>query len=154
MGELRMNALVRILKWVWELDSAPPATQPAAPKVALVQTRVINTSPLRPAGPRILVQRNPLPYWEERGWQRNGRTYTGTYQTVHGSWRGKVTESPGGRVEVFIYDPPAVLESHPHWACFNKRANGSYFIHPVTPIADVSAGIINVEKTINEAYGI
>jgi hypothetical protein len=74
------------------------------------------------------------------------------YQTRFGNWSGYVMLSPGGRVEVFIHNPPAVLERHPHWPCFNKRSDGWYFIHPIRPIADVSAGIINVEKIITEAY--
>jgi len=128
------------------------ADQPPPPKVVLVQERRASPTSLPPARSRILVQRVPRPYWEERGWRRAGRRYDGSYQTAFGSWRGYVTESPSGRVEVFILNPPHVLQNHPHWPCFNKRADGWYFIHPVTPIADVSAGIINVEKTINEAY--
>jgi hypothetical protein len=55
-------------------------------------------------------------------------------------------------VEVYIHNPPPVLERHPHWQCFNKRTGGWYFVHPVTHVADVSAGILGLEKTIVEAY--
>jgi hypothetical protein len=130
------------------------AAKPSAPSVVLVQQRASNSPAVRSAGPRILVHRNPRPYWEERGWRRQGRRYEGTYQTAFGRWSGYATESPSGRVEVFIRSPPSALERHPHWQCFNKRTDGWYFVHPVTPIADVSAGIISVEKTINEAYAI
>src|ERR1039458_516741 len=61
--------------------------------------------------------------------------------TAHGNWHGYVTQSPGGRVEVFIRNPPPALERHPHWTCFHKRNDGWFFVHPVTPVADVSAGI-------------
>jgi hypothetical protein len=55
-------------------------------------------------------------------------------------------------VEVFIHDPPPVLERHAHWQCFNQRGGGWFFVHPATPLTDVSAGIMGVEKTITEAY--
>jgi hypothetical protein len=106
------------------------------------------------SGSRIVVNRIPHPYWEERGWRREGRAYTGTYQTLFGSWHGYVTVSPSGRVEVFIHNPPSVLERHPHWPCFNQRSDGWFFVHPVTRVADVSAGILAVEKTIAESYEI
>jgi len=144
----------RFIDELLSFKPAPPVIKPRVLRVALVQQRAPNPPSLPPAGSRILVQRHPRPYWEERGWRRDGRTYHGAYQTTFGSWRGQVTESPSGRVEVFIYNPPSVLELHPHWACFNKRGDNVYFVHPVTPITDVSAGIISVEKTINEAYAI
>lgn len=99
-----------------------------------------------------LVKRTPRPYWDEHGWRREGGKYSGLYQTRFGNWAGYVTVSPSGRVEVFIQHPPAVLEQHPHWQCFFQRHNGWYFVHSTSPISDVSAGIINVEKTITEAY--
>jgi hypothetical protein len=137
--------LLRFISELW-------ADQPPAPKVVLVQQRGAIPPALRPARPRIVVEREPRSYWEERGWRRNGRTYKGMFQTAFGNWQGCVTESPSGRVEVFIFNPPAALRNHPHWQCFNQRSDGSYFVHPTTPIPDVSAGIISVEKTINEAY--
>lgn len=119
-------------------------------KVDMIKPSQVPT--FRRSGPRIIVNRVPRPYWEERGWRREGGVYQGLYQTRYGNWHGHITVSPSSRVEVFIHSPPVVLQHHPHWQCFNKRNDGWYFVHPATPVADVSAGIINLEKTINEAY--
>lgn len=102
----------------------------------------------------IVVKRDPRPYWAEHGWQHENGIYTGNFQTKFGSWPGYITVSPGGRVEVFIRNPPAKLHRHPHWPCFRARNDGWFFVHPNTPVADVSAGILAVEKTIAEAYAI
>jgi len=137
-----------ICRWV-EQALVP---DPTAPRVEVVEQYTIQSQGVRRGQRSVLVNRVPRPYWEERGWQKVGGKYEGMYQTRFGHWFGYVTVSPSGRVEVFIRNPPACLEKHPHWACFNKRLDGWYFIHPIKSIADVSAGIINVEKTITEAY--
>jgi hypothetical protein len=126
-------------------------SEPPAPKVEVLQQYTIQPTGSR-RGRRTLVKRIPRPYWEEHGWRRERRNYQGNFQTRFGSWAGYVTESPSGRVEVFIHNPPEVLKRHSHWQCFNQRDDGWYFVHSVRPIADISAGIINVEKTITEAY--
>ena len=128
--------------------------KPSAPRVVLLQQRTANSPALRPTGSRILVQRNPQPYWQENGWRKQDGVYSGDFQTRFGRWPGSITVSPGRRIDVLILNPPATLENHPHWPCFRKRDGGWYFIHPVEPVKDVSAAIISVEKTINESYEI
>lgn len=103
---------------------------------------------------RIFVTRTPRPYWEESGWRRDSGNYIGEYRTLFGKWNGYVSVSPSGRVDVYIYEPPAALQRHPHWTCFNPFKEGWYLVHPTAPVKDVSAGIISVEKTINEAYAL
>ncbi len=103
-------------------------------------------------GRSVVVQRARLPYWQERGWEERRSEYLGKYQTRHGSWRGRITVSPAARIEVFIENPPTILTKHPHWKCFQWRGNNWYFVHAPTPIPDVSAAILGIEKTINEAY--
>src|SRR4051812_13112916 len=66
---------------------------------------------------RTVVNRFPRPYWEERDWKRKGRNYRGSFQTSFGSWIGQISVSPSGRVDVFIKNPPEVLQRHPHWHC-------------------------------------
>jgi hypothetical protein len=141
-----MNTWLHTIKQFIEGTTAPG---PVSPKV-VVSRQYIRTSAR--SGSRMVVQRNPLPYWKERGWQKKGDTYRGSYRTPFGQWPGRVTLSPAGRVEVFIRNPPPVLEDHPHWICFNKRTGGWYFVHPSERVADVSAGILGLEKTIMEAY--
>jgi hypothetical protein len=146
-----MNKFLRAIhRWIEE----PGEARRSEPSVAVLRQYIPSSSSSTRSGSRTVVNRIPRPYWEERGWRRDGGTYAGTYQTAFGSWQGYVTESPSGRVEVFIHNPPPVLERHPHWQCFNKRNDGWFFVHPVKRVADVSAGILGVEKTINEAYEI
>ena len=145
-----MNLIQNIQRWV-ESTFAPA---PQKPRVEVVKQYTIQTSGKRRGRRSTVVKRIPRPYWEEHGWQHQGGTYQGLYQTRFGSWSGYATVSPSGRVEVFIHNPPAVLELHPHWPCFNQRNDGWYFVHPNKRIADVSSAIINVEKTITEAYEI
>lgn len=126
--------------------------EPTSPNVVVLRRRVVNSDRENSLCSRIVVQRIPRPYWEENGWTRQDGSYTGKYITRYGQWHGSIIVSPSKRIEVFIHDPPTALEKHPHWACFNKRNGGWYFIHPTEPIKDISAAILNVEKTICEAY--
>ena len=142
------NLIHNFQRWV-ESAFAPGRV---APKVEMRKQYAIRPPPPHVLRKSTLVKRTPRPYWDEHGWRREGGKYSGLYQTRFGNWAGYATVSPSGRVEVFIQHPPAVLEQHPHWQCFNKRHNGWYFVHSTSPISDVSAGIINVEKTITEAY--
>jgi len=157
-----LSRLVNLLRY----SIAPPVSgdnpRSRIPSVQVQPVQPAVTYPPQPQVPRssrrrrpaIRVQRNPIPYWEERGWKRAGSKFEGLFQTRFGRWLGRVTVSPSGRLEVFIHNPPAALHRHPHWPCFHARATGWYFIHPTTPVRDVSAGILSVEKTIEEAYAI
>jgi hypothetical protein len=145
-----MNTFFRtIQRWLADPDVASPAPTPMKSN-ELRQTLPRWTESRRARA--VLVNRNPRPYWEERGWRQEGGVYQGYFQTHFGSWQGYITVSPSRRVEIYIHNPPSVLEQHPHWNCFNKREGGWYFVHPANRIADVSAGILGVEKTIIEAY--
>jgi hypothetical protein len=144
-----MNAFIQIVeRWLQKkgiLEADTPVAVVSRPQVPLPS---VDKRP----GPRVVVKRAPIPYWQERGWKKECGNYQGNFQTPFGQWPGYVTESPSKRVEVFIHNPPAILRRHSHWQCFNKRDGGWYFVHPVVRIADVSAGILGVEKTIAEAY--
>lgn len=136
------NFFERVCRWL----ELPVPTAQVAPRVRVLrQYRAATTAPT------IVVQRLPRPYWDERGWRQEGGAYHGYYQTKTGSWPGYITVSPGGRVEVYIHNPPNALERHPHWTCFQRREGGWYFIHPTTPVSDVSAAVLSVEKTISES---
>jgi len=144
-----MNFLLRSF-FGW-LDERPRSNAPP-PEVVVSRQYVQQPLTSSRSGMRILVNRSRTPYWEERGWQKSGDSYVGSYQTPFGKWPGRVTESPSGRVEVFIQHPPKFLERHPHWLCFFKRDGGWFFVHPHTRVKDASAGILAVEKTLAEAY--
>ena len=100
----------------------------------------------------VLVQRDSRPYWEQRGWTFKGGEFLGYYRIPFGSWKGKAKVSPSNRIDLFIQDPPSVLRKHSHWSCFRWRLGGSYFIHAITPIADLSSGILEIEKILMEAH--
>jgi hypothetical protein len=145
MGE-RVNSLLGLIQNFLEPDeklAAPPAK-------VLVQRQYFSSQ--SGSTSRLLVQRAPTPYWKERGWQQRGSDFAGSFQSRYGTWPGYITVSPSGRIEVFISNPPSVLEKHPHWPCFRARENGWYFIHATKPVPDVSAGILSTERTLNEAF--
>lgn len=143
----KIEAICRnVEQWLQQIASPPSTTPPPVPAQMKTFPRA------RRLAPPIIVRRDSRPYWEERRWQRNGQEYSGNFQTRFGSWQGFINVSPGGRVEVFIHNPPTVLQRHPHWQCFQQRDNGWFFIHPTKSVPDVCAGILGVEKTIIEAF--
>lgn len=132
----------------WFDPPKPPA------QLVQVQRQYVPAGSGSRRSPAVVVKRDPRSYWEEHGWRHENGTYTGNFQTKFGNWRGQVSVSPGGRVEVFIHNPPEALKRHSHWQCFRPHNDGWFFVHPNSPVADVSAGIISVEKTISEAYAL
>jgi hypothetical protein len=60
---------------------------------------------VRGRGPAIPVQRQQLPYWQERGWSREGNTYAGNYQTPYAAFSGHIIEHRSGHIDFFLYDP-------------------------------------------------
>ena len=139
-----MSKFIGSLESLFESLNAPPPMTP----------HVSHSFGLRHAGSRTLVKRIPRPYWEERGWIKDGHFYDGDFQTRYGSWPGSADVSPSGRVVLYIHHPPIQLWRHKHWPCFFRRKGGWYFVHSSTPMRDLSAGIIAVETIINEAYEI
>jgi hypothetical protein len=145
-----------ILDWLFappqkpEPLSYPKIYRPAGGRIRKTYrpVRAPNSARIRHGIP---VARQPRPYWVERGWKCNGIDYSGLYRTDFGSWSGWIRQSPSGRVEAYIAQPPATLKRHPHWPCFRPRSDGWFFIHAVTEVPDVSAAILAVENTLDEA---
>ena len=146
-----MNSFLRALHG-W-LDTSPVADQPRE-NLETRRPYISRTSGSETARPAIVVKRLPRPYWEERGWEKQGRSYKGNFQTAFGSWAGCAAESPSHRVDIYIHNPPAFLQRHSHWHCFQARGGGWFYIHPVHHVSDVSAAILSVEKTITESHEI
>jgi hypothetical protein len=100
-----------------------------------------------------VVERTELPYWQQRGWKKTHGRYSGYFRTKYGSFLGKATMSPSGRIEMFIKDPPECLSNHSHWPCFMLRERGWYFIHNNRAgHFDLSSGLLDVENILTEAY--
>jgi len=106
----------------------------------------------RGRGPSVTVQRQELPYWQERGWTRNANAYTGRYQTQYASFLGEVVQHGGNHIEFFLYRPSEQIQNHSHWACFQHQRDGWYRVHMGRRPADVSSGILTIERLITEAY--
>ena len=129
-----------------------------------MQIRVLSTrqasSAIRELFSRVVRNRTPietverckLPYWQERGWQRNGRVLTGSYQTRYGSFQGSIEERSAGHIDFFLYSPSREIRGHSHWVCFQHRGNDWYLVHMGRAPKDVSSGILTIERLITEAY--
>jgi hypothetical protein len=107
---------------------------------------------VRGHGPAIKVERRQIPYWQERGWVRQGETYQGSYQTKYIALWGQIWEHRGGRRDFLLYAPTEPIRHHGHWVCFQHRGNDWYLVHMGRPPRDVSSGILTIERLITEAY--
>jgi hypothetical protein len=107
---------------------------------------------VRGHGPSVPIERRQIPYWQERGWNRNGNTYTGSYQTRYGAFWGEITQHSGNDIDFFLYQPSDEIRSCGHWACFQHRGNEWYLVHMGRRPRDVSSGIMVIERLITEAY--
>src|SRR5207248_3295553 len=90
----------------------------------------------------IPVERRQIPYWQERGWARQGNRYTGSYQTRYAAFFGHITEYRSGYIDFLIYNPSQEIRSHSHWTCFQHRGNDWYLVHMAKQPSDVSSGIM------------
>jgi len=68
--------------------------------------REIISRMVRGHGPAVKVERRIIPYWQERGWKREGNRYTGSYRTIYGSFYGHADEPHRGYFRFHIYQPP------------------------------------------------
>src|SRR5260370_24766717 len=102
--------------------------------------------------PSIPVQRRQIPYWHERGWTRQGNTYSGNYQTPYGAFQGWIEQQRSGHIDFYLYHPSPEIQSHSHWTCFQHRGTdwslGALGRHP----KEVGAGILHVSRLIKEAF--
>ena len=106
----------------------------------------------RRSQPVVPIERRQIPYWQERGWQRNGNRYAGSYQTPFGAFEGLIDQERSGHLSFFLYSPSELIRRHSHWTCFQDRSNDWYLIHMAKEPQDISSGIITIEKLITEAY--
>jgi hypothetical protein len=97
------------------------------------------------------VQRREIPYWQERGWIRDGDRYTGSYQTPYGAFRGLIDEHGPGNAQFYLFAPPSSLRWSSHWACFQPRNGKGYLVHMARRPADVSSGILTIERLLTES---
>ena len=106
----------------------------------------------RGLAPAITVNRRQIPYWQERGWSREGNVYRGNYQTAYAAFQGWIEQDRSGRFHFYMYNPSEAIRSHSHWTCFQHRGDGWYLIHMAREPRDLSSGIMTVEQLVREAY--
>ena len=107
---------------------------------------------VRNVGSTVSVQRRELPYWQERGWTRNGNTYTGAYQTRYSVFSGEIRQHSATDIDFFLFEPSDEIRACSHWPCFQHRGNGWYLVHMGRRPRDVSSGIMAIERLITDAY--
>jgi hypothetical protein len=113
-------------------------------------TRDLVSRVVRPHQASVRVARQQIPYWEQQGWARQGHEYTGAYRTAHGSFSGFIRQRPAG-IDFYLYEPPPQLRRHSHWSCFQEQNDGWYSVHMSRRPADVSSGILAIERLVTEA---
>src|SRR5438876_11116542 len=79
--------------------------------------------------PAVTVRRRQIPYWQERGWTREGNIYTGNFQTCYAAFYGQISEHRGGHIDFMLYNPSDEIRRHSHWACFQHRGKDWYLVH-------------------------
>ncbi|MDD5677086.1 MAG: hypothetical protein PHW60_03720 [Kiritimatiellae bacterium] len=99
-------------------------------------------------------------YWQDAGWKRR---YEDGYQWLSGHYKAKgnlyrgsikLADSVVQPIEYYIYDPPRVILSGPHGACYQWRISlepNKYLIHFSKMPADIDSGIIQIEQNLSEA---
>jgi len=125
----------------------PLGTRPAPASLREMLSRVI-----RGQCPQVVVLRRQIPYWQERGWTRQGNVYTGNYQTPYGAFIGWIEQEQSGHISFYFYGPSTEIRNHSHWTCFQHRGNDWYLVHMVKEPHDVSSGIIAIERLVTEAF--
>jgi hypothetical protein len=93
-----------------------------------------------------------IPYWQERGWRRDGNTYSGSYQSRHGAFQGWIEERSLGHIDFYLRAPSQEIQEHSHWTCFQPRNDSWYLVHMSRQPHDVGSGIMTIERLITEAY--
>jgi hypothetical protein len=111
---------------------------------------------IRGHAPSILVQRREIAYWQERGWIRQGNTFSGSYQTPYASFEGGIVQKGARFIDFYLCNPSYEIRNHSHWSCFQFHGTeGSktwYSVHMANRAKDVSSGIMTIERLITEAY--
>ncbi|HET9283713.1 MAG TPA: hypothetical protein VFR24_17300 [Candidatus Angelobacter sp.] len=102
--------------------------------------------------PRTIVQRQEIPYWQERGWKRTGWTYRGHFVTPYGAFTGRIVQSGFAEIEFYIQHPPEWIFNSSHAACFQARGKDWFFVHMYRRPKDVSSGIITIEHLLTDYF--
>ena len=133
------------------------------PPSLLNHRRQIVENSFHPYGPKIkhcgispagnVARKNELLYWQKKGWIKTKiNVYQGEFSGGGYNLRGRAEQSPSGRLDLFMFNPPEkLLKKHPHGKCFWFKKDGWYFIHSNNEkYFDLSSAIIQIEKLLEE----
>jgi hypothetical protein len=109
----------------------------------------------------IVIKRSMKTYITEQGWrltyEKGEAQFEGWYRSKYGSYFGKIQNLASSRPSFFIKDPPKELDRHSHRVCFTERPNmgkGWYNVHFSIMPRDLDSGVLHIERTINESFGL
>ncbi len=96
------------------------------------------------------------PLWREKGWQREGDSYFGSYRVGDQSWPGRIDIPYPGGFTAYIWDPPlGALANHPKRPCFmNGTADRRFLVHFHEMPNNLDHAIDNIETILAQALGI
>jgi hypothetical protein len=108
----------------------------------------------------LVIPRDRKTYIDGQGWRRtthDGKPQMeGYYRSRYGSWRGLIRDLDLSKPSFYIVNPPRELTEHPfHGNCFTERTHvgkGVYSVHFSTVPRDLDSGVLNIERTLNEAF--
>jgi hypothetical protein len=105
------------------------------------------------------IKRSPKTYLEQQGWTRSGTggdaRWEGYYRCRHGSFPGRVHLHTPPRFLIHLTDKPlAAMRRHSHWSCFSPQGNGWYYAHFSQVPADLSSGLLAIERILDEAHSL
>lgn len=102
---------------------------------------------------RRVVKPDVTPLSAKRGWKKSGNTWTGSYATFKGTWKGRI-ERRGDVIDVYIKLPPPQVQNHKRYVCFHKHRAGWWKIHlhrqPVN-LNDCDSVIAYVEQLLTQS---
>ena len=100
-----------------------------------------------------VVERQQIPYWQERDWKRSGFTYRGKYVTPYGAYSGMASQQSSYEIQFLIKDPPECVLESDHGGCFLPHGDGRWYsIHMSRKPKDISSGILTVELLITDCF--
>lgn len=153
---MKLGTILRLLLGDEPSQSGRTTQSASANSTSTAQKPRVIARPVRRAQPkpgRIAVQPRAIPYWQTRGWRRDGRVLKGAYRTARQSVAGEIQLDASNRPSFFIIDPPAGVLSGPHGACFRARGDGRFWVH-FNCGEDIDAGILAIEGIVATALGL
>jgi hypothetical protein len=95
------------------------------------------------------------PYLKHWRWDRTADTAEGRFRTQYCAPRGRIKKYHDGSFDLYIYDPPQELWSHPRHMCFMPtQQTGEYRVNFAVPKSSFTfdSCIMEVERILVQAF--